>query len=376
WGSPGPSGARVTAVSLVSFSGAPGATTVALATAAALSNALPGNSSSNSSSNRDSPGTTVGEPVLVEMATSGGVVAGWYDLPAEPGLSTLALAIGNDTPELLAHAQELPGGLPAVVAPPSGSRVTKLLGARATALAAYLRDTEVTVVADCGRISVDTPLRPILESSTLVGVVIRPSREDFRLAATALAELNTVAANPLPAGWILVGDSPWSVDEILSQYGLPVLAVIAEDANGAAAVAGRRRLRRHAPLSRSVQSFADDIVKHLRVAPAHDPLAYLRADGPTRAASNEPSPAPSDPGPSTGAGSGDNNNDTDTDTDTMASGEAAPSDTEPTSNGHIEPGQDDVTGEEPAAGETNEATDDSGDRPADDGGSRTEEQVS
>lgn len=301
----------MTAVSLVSFSGAPGATTVALATAAALTNALPS----------DQRNDRVGEPVLVEMATSGGVVAGWYDLPAEPGLSTLALAIGNDPPELLAHAQELPGGLPAVVAPPSGSRVMKLLGARASALAAYLRDTPATVVADCGRISVDTPLRPVLESSTLVGVVIRPTREDFRLAATALAELNTVAANPLPAGWILVGDSPWSVDEILSQYGLPVLAVIADDANGADAVAGRRRLRRHAPLSRSVQSFADDIVKHLRVAPAHDPLGYLRASepapigdqpasadisspdpvAPVEAPSPSASPADSDP-PADGAG--------------------------------------------------------------------------
>ncbi len=263
----------MTAISLVSFSGAPGATTMALATAAALTTAL-----------SEDAGV---EPVLVEMAVSGGVVAGWYDLPAEPGLSTLALAIGNDAPELLAHAQELPGGLPAVVAPPSGSRVTKLLGARAAALAAYLRETEATVVADCGRISVDTPLRPILESSTLVGVVIRPTREDFRLAATALAELNTVASSPLPAGWILIGESPWSVEEILAQYGLPVLATIAGDVNGADAIAGRRRLRRHAPLSRSIQSFADDIVKHLRVASADDPLAYLRS-GP---AGEAPAPA-------------------------------------------------------------------------------------
>ncbi len=264
----------MTAISLVSFSGAPGATTVALATAAALTTAL-----------SEDDGV---EPVLVEMAVSGGVVAGWYDLPAEPGLSTLAIAIGNEAPELLAHAQELPGGLPAVVAPPSGSRVTKLLGARAAALAAYLRETDATVVADCGRVSVDTPLRPILESSTLVGVVIRPTREDFRLAATALAELNTVAANPLPAGWILIGESPWSVEEILTQYGLPVLATIAEDRNGADAVAGRRRFRRHAPLSRSVQSFADDIVKHLRVASADDPLSYLRS-GPRNAAPAQPS---------------------------------------------------------------------------------------
>ncbi len=264
----------MTAISLVSFSGAPGATTVALATAAALTTA------------------DVVEPVLVEMATSGGVVAGWYDLPAEPGLSTLALAIGNEAPDLLAHAQELPGGLPAVVAPPSGSRVTKLLAARAAPLATYLRETEATVVADCGRIAVDTPLRPVLESSTLVGVVTRPTREDFRLAATALAELNTVAANPLPAGWILVGDSPWSVDEILAQYGLPVLATIAEDGNGADAIAGRRRLRRHAPLSRSVQSFADDIAKHLRVASVDDPLAYLH---PERSTTRRARDAPDEP---------------------------------------------------------------------------------
>ncbi len=262
----------MTAISLVSFSGAPGTTTAALATAAALTT------------------TGVPEPVLVELATSGGVVAGWYDLPAEPGLSSLALAIGPDTPDILAHAQELPGGLPAVVAPPSGSRVTKLLGARAPSLASYLQEIPATVVVDGGRIAVDTPLRPVLESSSLIGVVVCPTREDFRLAATGLAELNTVATGPLPAGWVIAGESPWSIDEIIAQYGLPVLASIAEDRSGAEAIAGRRRLKRHSPLSRSVQSFADDIAKHLRVAPVDDPLAYLH---PERSADQvEPTPEP------------------------------------------------------------------------------------
>ncbi|MEM9561572.1 MAG: hypothetical protein AAGA93_03075 [Actinomycetota bacterium] len=282
----------MTTVSLVSFSGAPGTTTVALATAAALTT------------------TGVPEPVLVELATSGGVVAGWYDLPAEPGLSSLALAIGPETPDVLAHAQELPGGLPAVVAPPSGSRVLKVLGARAAALASYLQQLDATVVADCGRVAVDTPLRPVLEASSLIGVVVRPTREDFRLAATGLAELNTVASGPLPAGWVLIGESPWSVDEIIAQYGLPVLATVADDRPGAEAVAGRRRLRRHSPLSRSVQSFADDVTKHLRVASADDPLGYLRSPptgsaAPTQVATTPPaappatSPAPSSDPPAT-----------------------------------------------------------------------------
>jgi hypothetical protein len=282
----------VSIVSLVSFSGAPGVTTLALATAAALT------------------ASEVPEPVLVEAATSGGVVGGWYDLPAEPGLSTLALAIGGDEPpDLLAHAQEVPGGLPAVLAPPSGSRVAKLLFARGQALATHLQGADATIVADCGRISVESPLRPVLQASILVGVAVRPTREDFRLAATALAELNTILPAPLPAGWILVGASPWSVDEIGTQYGLPVLATVPEDRPGADGVAGRRRLRRHAPLSRSVQSFADDITKHLRVATAADPMGYLNqataapataiaADGPDGPAG--PADASSDPAPADG----------------------------------------------------------------------------
>ena len=248
----------MTAVSLVSCSGAPGTTTVALATAAALLT------------------TDATEPVLVELAASGGVVAGWYDLPSEPGLTSLALALGGEPPDVLAHAQELPGGLPVVVAPPSGSKTAKLLTARSGSLADFLYHLPATVIADCGRIGADTPLFPLLESSSLVGVVVRPTRDDFRLAATTVAELNQRIGVPLPAGWVIVGPSPWPADEIISQYGLPILSTIADDRAGAEAVAGLRRLRRHSPLARSAQSFADDIVKHLRVASADAPMAYLR----------------------------------------------------------------------------------------------------
>ncbi len=106
-------------------------------------------------------------------------------------------------------------------------------------------------------------------------MVVRPSRESFHLAATTVAELNELSGEPLPIGWVLVGRCPWSYDEIVSQYGLPVLSVVADDQIGAEAVAGLRRLRRHSPLARSAQSFADDIAKHLRVSSAHDPLGYL-----------------------------------------------------------------------------------------------------
>lgn len=247
----------MTVISLLSCSGAPGVTTSALATAAGLT------------------ATEVHEPVMIELAESGGVIGSQYDLPAEPGLTSLALALGSDYPELLAHAQELPGGLPVVMAPPSGSKTRKLLEARAEPLAHYLQETPATIIADCGRVSSATSLLPLLQHSSLIGVVIRPSRESFHLAATTVAELNELSPEPLPIGWVLVGRCPWSYDEIVSQYGLPVLSVVADDQVGAEAVAGLRRLRRHSPLARSAQSFADDIAKHLRVSSAADPLGYL-----------------------------------------------------------------------------------------------------
>ncbi len=247
----------MTVVSLVSCSGAPGVTTLAVATAAALTT------------------TEVSEPVLIELASSGGVVASQYDLPAEPGLTSLAIDLGGEPPDILAHAQELPGGLPVVVAPPSGSKTGKLLDARARPLAHYLRAAPATVMADCGRISSATPLAPLLERSSLVGVVVRPSRENFHLAASIVAELADATGSALPAGWVLVGPNPWSHEEIVGLYGLPILASIADDRVGAEAIAGLRRLRRHAPLARSAQSFADDIAKHLRVASADAPFDYL-----------------------------------------------------------------------------------------------------
>lgn len=250
------------AISFFSCSGAPGSTTVSLATTAALT------------------ATSAPEPVMIEMAASGGVVAGQYDLPVEPGLTSLTLALGGEPPELLMHAQELPGGIPVVVAPPSGSKTSKLLDARSALMARYLAEVEATVLVDCGRISSASPVIPVLDVSTLVGVVVRPTRENFQLAATTLAEINAGLSRPLPAGWVIVGSCPWPHEEVNRQYGVPILTTIAEDHIGAEAVAGLRRLRRRSPLARSIQSFADDIAKHLRVASPEAPLGYVANPSP------------------------------------------------------------------------------------------------
>lgn len=261
----------MTVIALVSCSGAPGVTTVALATAAALTNT-------------DAP-----EPVMVEVATSGGVLGDQYDMATEPGLATLTLALSEEETPLLAHAQALPGGVSAVVAPPSGSRVSKLLAAKVGPLARQLKRAPETVIVDGGRISTASPVLPILSQASLVGVVLRPSRQDFHLAALTVAEINEQLETPLPAGWVLVGANPWSTDEVLAQYGMPILATIAEDPLGAEAAAGLRRFRRRAPLVRSANAFAQDLAKHLRVSDAEAPLRYLEP-GPEPDVESEPVP--------------------------------------------------------------------------------------
>ncbi len=250
----------MTIISLASCTGAPGVTTTAVATAVALTT------------------TDIIEPVMVELAVSGGVVASQYDLPVEPGLTTLALALGDEPPDILDHAQELPGGLPVVMAPASGAKTAKLVEAKADQLAHFLAATPATVLADCGRITADGPHLPVLLQSSLIGILVTPSREAFQLAATAIAGLNELAGTRLPVGWVLVGDCPWSHDDIVGQYRLPVLCQIDTDPIGAQAVAGLRRIRRRSPLARSARSFADDLVKHLRVSSPSAPLSYLPPD--------------------------------------------------------------------------------------------------
>lgn len=255
-------------IALASCTGAPGVTTTAVATAVALTT------------------TDAIEPVLVELAVSGGVIASQYDLPVEPGLTSLALALGGEPPELLDHAQELPGGgLPVVMAPASGSKTAKLVEAKADELARFLSSTPATVIADCGRLTGDGGHLPFLQRASLIGILVTPSREAFQLAATVIAELNDRVGARLPVGWVLAGECPWSHDELIGQYRLPVLCQIAADPVGAEAVAGLRRLKRRSPLARSARSFADDLVKHLRVTSQSAPLGYL---GPAQ-------PSPVDP---------------------------------------------------------------------------------
>lgn len=253
-----------------SAKGAPGVTLTAVAFAAARAGA----------------GSKV---VFLEADRSGGTLAVRYQLPRQPGLITLAAA-GNHglaRNELWNHAQELPGGLAAIVAPEREDRASAILRDGGARIGRWLADIgDVEVVADCGRIdSTDLASGLVAQANTLY-LVAHPIAEEVQPAAALIAEAVRL---DMSVKWVLIGDQPHHPDEVASVTGVAVAAVLPDDRRGATALLeGRGEGRgRRSRLSRVIHSFAtsglvqppspdvetqtDPDVNSLEVAPA--PLA-------------------------------------------------------------------------------------------------------
>ena len=180
-------------MSLICFTsqkGAPGTTLMALATAASW------------------PASPNRRKLFLEADPDGGVLAMRYGLGVEPGLVTLAAAVrgGIDSSTLFDHAQELPGGLGAVVCPDSANQVHAALSASGHELGLFLAGLDdVDVIADVGRLSPTSPALSFVAAARSVLMVARPSVEELQPAARRLSAL---ASRFKSVGWVLVGDGP------------------------------------------------------------------------------------------------------------------------------------------------------------------------
>ena len=207
-------------MSLICFAsgkGAPGVTLTALSFAAA----------------RASAGRKV---ALLEADPSGGTLAVRYQLPRQPGLVTLTAASrhGLSRDELWNHAQELPGGLAAIVAPEREDRASATLRSDGQRLGRWLADIpDVDVIADCGRIDSDALASGLAAEADVLFLLARPTAEEIQPTAA-------LAANALDRGlsvrWVLIGDRPHSPAEIASVTGMDIAAVLPDDRRGAQAI--------------------------------------------------------------------------------------------------------------------------------------------
>jgi hypothetical protein len=185
--------------------------------------------------------------VLAELDPSGGDLASWYQLPHTPGLLSWAAAARaprGPNRRLAEHVRPLPGGVAAVLAPPSARAATGALD-----LLADLDPPPVAaasnqglLIGDCGRLDPGSPARWLLACADLVLIAARPRLADVAHLADWLP------ADPGRVRLLLAGDGPYHPTEIATAVGVPVLGVLPHDPRGAAALAGAPSTR--APLWR------------------------------------------------------------------------------------------------------------------------------
>ncbi|MCI0689270.1 MAG: hypothetical protein L0Y54_18860 [Sporichthyaceae bacterium] len=188
--------------------------------------------------------------VLAELDPSGGDVACWYGVPYRPGLVSWAAASRNRPgPQRspATHLRTLPGGLAAVLAPPSARAArgaVRLLSAPDNPAIDQAR-RDVLLVADCGRLDPDSPARPLTQCADLVVVVTRPTLADVAHLPDLLADL---PADPARLRLLVTAAGPYDPAEVAAAVSIPLLGVLPHDPRGAAVLAGAPSTR--APLWR------------------------------------------------------------------------------------------------------------------------------
>jgi hypothetical protein len=226
---------------LTSAGGAPGTTTAAVALA-----------------------LTWPAPVIVaECDPSGGdILAGLLagHVPARRGLMELAIDAGR-SPAAAAV------GLPDQLVPLAEDQATMVLpgltdprqsaglSAAWPAVASALAGQSADVIADCGRLDggADAPLG-VLAAARAVAIVLRPSLRQVWAARPRVDMLLTLLGDPARLALLLTGPGPYSRHEVAQALGLPVAAVLPDDAKTAALLSdglGGRRGLLTSPLLRS-----------------------------------------------------------------------------------------------------------------------------
>ncbi len=199
--------------------------------------------------------------LLVEGDPSGGVLAARFGLSDTPGLVSLAAVArrGLDGEVVWRHAQQLPGGIPVLVSPPSAEQAQAALRDLTNPLAEWCaRHGEVDVVADCGRLTPNPVNLELLRRADRVWLVARPSADQLRPAAGRVEALRVIGVD---ASLLLVGDTPYSPSDVESALGVAVAGVVTWDPPAADALAGGAPGRdvRRSLLVRSAASLADGL---------------------------------------------------------------------------------------------------------------------
>jgi hypothetical protein len=192
----------MTVITIGSVAGSPGATSLALALAAAWPSRC----------------------LVIDADPDGGRLAARCDVPVRPGLTELAGAARtglNDAADVWRFAQRAPSGIDVVVAHPAAEQVASALRAASVPIAdalARLDDTDVLV--DVGRVRPGT-LAAALLSAADRRIVVTGTRLDDTVALTHRLDLLDGFGG---ADIVVGGGGEYSASELAHVLGRPVLS--------------------------------------------------------------------------------------------------------------------------------------------------------
>jgi hypothetical protein len=231
----------MTVVALASAKGSPGTTTAALLLAAAW--------------------PVPRRAFFVEADPAGGDVAAWFQLGADPGLVSLVAAGRHalDARIVQEHAQELPGARPvdAVLAPASVEQATAALAASRGRLGPALAELPTDVLVDCGRLDASSPVADVAATADLLVWVVRSSLGDINHLRGRASTIHRTG----PTAVLVVGEAPYSADDVADNVGVAPLGALPRDDRAAAALRGEvaaRHLER-LPLVRTARAVAESL---------------------------------------------------------------------------------------------------------------------
>jgi MinD-like ATPase involved in chromosome partitioning or flagellar assembly len=230
-----------TIVAVGSVRGAPGASTICAAVAAA---ARP-------------PGVTV-----VDVDPAGGCLGVMTGLGYERGLVSLAASTRGplSIDDVDDHLQPWGAASHVLPAPPAGAQVRRALSALDDRLVGALASSPRPVVVDVGRIDERSLARPYVEAAGEVWIVSSATATSALALPGAVEALRRVGAT---VSLVVVETGPYSAEEVAEYAGVGVVQVVAEDRRAAALVAGRpgrERALRRSPLWRAARALADRLL--------------------------------------------------------------------------------------------------------------------
>jgi MinD-like ATPase involved in chromosome partitioning or flagellar assembly len=232
----------MTAIAITATKGSPGATTLALALAARMSDGAPA--------------------LLVEADAAGGDIAARCGLALDPGLLTLAASgrRGLDRSTIERHAQLLPCGALVLAGPTSAEQATTALTGIAAALVQTLANATSPVIIDAGRWDPRSPTADLVASASVAVLVLRPTIEGVEHARWQLRSLSEHVRSVIA---VCIGEHPYPPADVQAALGVDELHVVNDDGRAAHALgsgAKPDRWLRRSPLLRSAAMLASQLL--------------------------------------------------------------------------------------------------------------------